>query len=260
MLQLHGLLWLARSCEQVVRAAASTFTGKCCGLLLVGTIGYVALGQLAPSLPTSQATAQERDKKKGRPEEPPPRPLPDDKRLLSLHLDFVKKAEKLGLEYETDKDWGKARQVYEEILKLVPQYPPARSKLAEMLSREAAAQSHQVTIDANKGWQDCGITLQVGRPISIAATGNWTFHLQVETNAEGLTIPEELRDFKLGCLIARIDGADPKESKPFVVGSGMQFQAPSNGRLLLRMYDTDPRDNDGSLKIEIRGTFDVDRK
>jgi len=78
--------------------------------------------------------AQDQDGKEKKEEKPKVKPLPDDKKLLSLHLDFVKKAEKLANEYEGTKDWGKARAVYEEILKLVPQYPNANAKLAEMIS------------------------------------------------------------------------------------------------------------------------------
>ena len=190
------------------------------------------------------------------PETPKVRPLPDDKRLLALHLEFVKQAEKLGKEYEADKDWGKARAVYEEILKLVPQYPPAQAKLAEMLQREREAKSVSLDILANEGWQDTGIDLIAGKPVTLAATGKWVFHLKVETNAEGLTIPKELRDFNPGCLIGMVpDASDPANNKPFVVGPMKQLMAERSGRLFLRMYDTDPRDNRGSLKVEIHGTF-----
>jgi hypothetical protein len=205
---------------------------------------------------------QERTKGKGKDEggkeAPKVRPLPDDERLLALHRDFVKKAETLAKEYEGDKDWGKARTVYEEILKLVPQYAPASTKLAEMLSREASAKVAAFNVKANEGWQDTGIDLVAGKPVQIVATGSWTFHLEVETNAEGLTIPKELRDFPLGCLIGFVSypGLDPKEAKPFVVGKGEPMLVEQSGRLFLRMYDTDPRDNTGALKVEVRGTFE----
>lgn len=239
------------------RTMRSTMSFKSIVALLLAVVSYSALEPWNGFESSLVAHAQERDKKKAK--EEPPRPLPDDQRLLALHLDFVKKAEKLGNEYEGDKDWGKARQVYEEILKLVPQYAPAKSKLAEMLNKEASAQTHVVTINANEGWQDCGLTLIYGRPVTITVSGTWTFHLQAETNADGLAIPEELRDFNPGCLIGRIEGGDPKEVKPFVVGAGKQFQTPRSGRLSLRMYDTNPADNDGSLKVEIRGSFELDK-
>ena len=167
----------------------------------------------------------------------------------------MKKAEKLANEYEGTKDWGKARAVYEEILKLVPQYPSANAKLTEMIQREAGAQKTVVNVKADAAWQDTGVELIEGKPIIIQVTGTWVFHLEVETTADGLTIPKELRDFPLGCLVGMIPSDDPKLAKPFVMGSGKQFISDRSGKLFLRMYDTDPRDNRGSLKVEIQGTF-----
>jgi len=195
------------------------------------------------------------DKGKKEDDKPKVKPLPDDEKLLALHFDFVKKAMKLGSDYEKAKDWGKARAVYEEVLKLVPQFPDANSKLAEMIQREAGAQKTVVTVKADADWQDSGIELIEGKPITIKVSGTWTFHLEVETTADGLTIPKELRDFPLGCLVGRIPSDDPKLAKPFVLGSGKEFISDRSGKLLLRMYDTDTSDNRGSLKVEIYGTF-----
>ena len=223
---------------------------------------------LAPTLSAQNAGKG----KRGDREEAAPR-LPDDKRLLSLHLDFVRKAEKLATEYENTKDWGKARDVYQEILKLVPQYPPAQAKLADMIRRESEAKHVVFNVKADQGWQDTGVTLIPGKPVSIQVSGTWTFNLKVETNGEGLAIPKELRDFNPGCLIGMVvDNRTPvarppmprgakgreeeeNEIKPFMIGAGKQMMPERGGRLFLRMYDTVPDDNDGALKVDIRGTF-----
>jgi len=193
--------------------------------------------------------------KKEKEEEPKHPPLPDDQRLLALHLEFVKKAERLAKEYETAKQYHKAADVYVEILKLVPQYPAARNKLAAIRKMEATAQKVLFTVQANKGWQDTGVTVQPGRPVIIRAGGVWTFNLSSQLGPEGMTIPEELRDYNLGCLIGAINTGNPKELKPFVVGSQYSMIAEKKGRLFLRMYDIKPDDNKGSLKVEILGTF-----
>ena len=215
------------------------------------TVILLALSVLA----AAPLRAQEEEGKGKKEDKPKVKPLPDDKKLLALHLDFVKKAEKLASEYEGTKDWGKARAVYEEILKLVPQYPSANVKLTEMIQREAGAQKVVLNVKADSDWQDTGIELVEGKPIIIQVTGTWVFRLEVETTADGLTIPKELRDFPLGCLVGMIPSDDPKLAKPFVLGSGKQFISERSGKLFLRMYDTDPRDNRGSLKVEIHGTF-----
>src|SRR5687767_4300884 len=190
---------------------------------LFALLGMVTLVLLVLSLGGQERPkGKAKDKNSGESEAPKVRPLPDDERLLALHRDFVKKAESLAKEYEGDKNWGKARTVYEEILKLVPQYGPASTKLSEMLQREATAKVASFSVKANEGWQDTGIELIAGKPVQIVASGAWVFHLEVETNGEGLAIPKELRDFPLGCLIGFVSypGLDPKEAKPFVVGSG----------------------------------------
>ena len=199
------------------------------------------------------------DKKRGQDDKGKSKPLPDDKRLLSLHREFVKKAENLALEYEHEKDWGKARAVYEEILKLVPQYPPANSKLEEMVQREMGAKQVSFELSASEGWHDCGITLIDGKPIIVRAEGNWVFHFEMETTADGIAIPKELRDFPLGCLVGMIPSEDPKQAKPFIIGASKQFTASRAGRLMIRMYGQDSRSNSGVLKIEIRGTFTEDK-
>src|SRR5262245_49187131 len=92
---------------------------------------FAILGFFVPALLALTLAGQERPggKNKGKDKDADEaakvRPLPSDERLLALHRDFVKRAETLAKEYEGDKDWGKARTVYEEILKLVPQYAPA---------------------------------------------------------------------------------------------------------------------------------------
>jgi hypothetical protein len=186
----------------------------------------------------------------------------NDPELMKLHLDFVKEAEKLAVKYEKEKSWSKAKDCYEQILKLVPQYLPAKAKVEQLLLMEATAQNHVVVLAANEKWKDTGINVLEDRPITIRASGTWTFRLTAEVTPAGLKIPEELREFDPGCLVGMIvppDVKDPKkEIKPFMIGQEKQFLAPRTGRLFVQMYDNDVRDNEGELTIEIRGTFQAD--
>ena len=183
------------------------------------------------------------------------KPLPNDKRLIRLHQTFVREAEKLAVEYEKDQQWDRAKDVYGEIIKLVPQYGPARVKMAQLLQREAQANKAQFVVDATQGWQDTGINVIEGKPITIRSKGTWTFTLEMELSADGVTIPEELSEWNLGCLLGLIDTGNPKEIGPFVVGRQISFVPEQSGRLRLRMYDVDPSDNEGSLTVEFLGTF-----
>jgi len=182
--------------------------------------------------------------------------LPDDPKLLELHKDFVLKAEKLAKEYEREDEPEKARVCYEEILRLVPGYPKAEAMLAKMRLDEATADHKSLVVHANRGWQDTGVDVIAGKPVAIRSAGTWTFRITAPLSPDGMAIPEELRDFNLGSLIGAVVDGDPNDAKPFFVGSNTEFVAETSGRLILRMYDSDPEDNAGKLEVEILGTFE----
>ncbi len=182
--------------------------------------------------------------------------LPDDRRLLALHRSFITNAEKLALEYERERDLDKAKAVYGEILKLVPQYEAAQAKLEAIRQMEANAGRATFKVRADRPWQDTGITLVPGKPIAMRANGAWTFQFKAELTAEGISIPQELREFNLGSLVGYVETGDPETSKPFVIGPEKSWVPTAGGRLFLQMYDNDTRDNQGELTVEFLGTFE----
>jgi hypothetical protein len=73
---------------------------------------------------------------------------------------------------------------------------------------------------------------------------------------DGIEIPKELQNFPLGSLVGKIaTSATDDEAKVFVVGAGTSFTAEADGRLFLRMYDSDPEDNLGKVSVYIEGTY-----
>jgi len=183
--------------------------------------------------------------------------LPDDPRLLELHKGFVLGAEKLAAEYESKGQIDKARSCYEEIVRLVPTYTPAAEKLAIVKQKEAVAEHRTVDVFANKGWQDAGVNIVLGKPVSLKASGAWTMKMTyANLSPDGVEIPKELRDFPLGALVGMI-GATPTDAdaKVFIVGSSTSFTADRDGRLFLRMYDSDVEDNLGKISVYLEGTF-----
>ena len=179
--------------------------------------------------------------------------LPTDPKLLELHRDFVSKAEKLGDEYARKKDWEKSRVVFQEILKLVPQYKPAKDKLGVIVKNLSQANRKVFTVRADGDWQDTGVTLEVGSPVNFRAEGKWIFVF--EGDAEGIQIPRELRAYRLGSLIGRIGEASDKNGKPFTIGKQHSMSASQSGRLFLKMHDAMNQNNKGSIKVEITGNF-----
>ncbi len=183
------------------------------------------------------------------------RPAITDKNLLKIHSAFVRDAQKLAENYEREKDWDKAITVYSEITRLVPQYAKAKDKLAQLRSIVANKEQHQTTVDARKGWQDSGVIVEEGKPIRIRAAGTWTFALSAKLSPDGIPIPKELREFDLGALIGYIDTGDAEKDKPFMVGSNHRFVAKSSGKLYFKMHDSNHKDNEGTINVEIVGDF-----
>ncbi len=181
--------------------------------------------------------------------------LPSDPRLLELHKDFVLGAEKLAAEYERAKQFDKAKEVYQSILKLIPRYPNAEQGLKAALQAQVSVDKKVLDIQANKEWQPTGVLLSEGMPVRIDTSGRWTFRIEFDGDAAGIEIPKEYRDFNLGALVGVIDSGNPKEAKPFLIGQGKEFTADRSGQLWLRMYDFNNTDNSGKISVQIQSTF-----
>ncbi len=184
-------------------------------------------------------------------------PPPNDKKLMALHNEFIKKAEKLATEFEHGKQPDKAAFVYEQILRLVPEYERAQLQLDRLRQREATSGRKTFEVLANQDWQDTGVRVIAGKPLKLAAKGEWTFNMSHKLGPEGMEIPKVLKDFKLGSLIGIIADPEGKTPKPFYIGASKEFVAEQSGPLLVRMHDSDPSDNRGSLTLEIIGRFDA---
>lgn len=182
--------------------------------------------------------------------------LPDDPVLLELHKNFVLAAEKLAGDYERKGQGDKARACYDEILRLVPTYTPAAEKLATIKQREAIAEHKTFEVLANKGWQDAGVSVIPGKPISIKSSGSWTMRMTYTLSPDGIEIPKELRNFPLGALVGKIASSPTdEEADIFLIGASKSFTADREGRLYLRMYDSDTDDNLGKVSAYIEGTY-----
>ena len=185
--------------------------------------------------------------------------LPEDPQLLSLHKEFVVKAEKLAVEYERKKQFDKAREVYESMVRLVPNFAAAEAGLERILGNQRSQDRKLVTVEADQMWQDSGINLQVGMPVHTEVKGIWK--VVYETGPKGIEIPKEFQQrdsrIKLGSLIGVIVNSptELKAAKPFLVEHGKNFTANKTGRLFLRMYDVDHTDNEGKVLVLIQSTF-----
>jgi len=190
-----------------------------------------------------------------RPQEEETVVLPTDPKLKELHREFVVKAEKLGDEYLRKKDWEKAHAVFTEVLKLVPNYKSAVEKLKGIEAELSIANRKVVSVSAREGWQDTGINVEEGSPLGFQTDGEWMFAYIGDAN--GIEIPREIRDYRLGSLIGIISQTPvpDKDLRPFTIGTKARINAPSTGRLLLKMHDFNNEDNRGEIRVEVTGNF-----
>ena len=124
----------------------------------------------------AQGQGQNRNNQNNQPEEV----RLDDQRLIELHKQFIDNVEKLATEYEKKGELEKARHCYEQVLRLIPQYTTAKEKLDGVKTREASAERKVIDVFANKEWQDSGITIGEGKPVTIKAAGTWKIRIDYD--------------------------------------------------------------------------------
>ena len=186
--------------------------------------------------------------------------LPIDPALQAIQKEFIAKTEKLAQEYERKKDFEKARDAYQSIIRLAPNYLSGHLGLSRILSGQTSEDKRVVSVMANKGWQDSGASLVAGMPAKITVQGTWT--VSVQSGFEGIEIPKEQRPrddrIRYGTLIGVIIDSPAKldDAKPIRIFDGKEFIVEQSGRLFLRMFDIEPRDNDGKLMVMIQSTFE----
>lgn len=225
-------------------------------LMFCFTIAAVSAQRRGPRRNSRGATPSKSTAAEGENAEESEGGISSDPRLAKLQKEFVIETARLAQDYEKKQDTERARSCYEQILRVVPHHPGAEEALEKIRASELNAERKQVRISATEGPQNTGIDVIANRPITIHAEGSWTFRMEHELGADGMKIPDELRDFDLGSLVGMIHtGQDPKDVKPFFVGKDAEFTPEQSGRLFLFMWDTDWKDNAGRLNVEIRGTF-----
>ena len=83
-------------------------------------------------------------------------------------------------------------------------------RLQRIHEQESTAERVVLDVFADRPWQDTGVIVIEGKPVRIEARGEWTFRMIYKLPAEGMEIPEKLRDFNLGALVGVIE---PLESR-----------------------------------------------
>ncbi len=185
------------------------------------------------------------------------KPMSSDPKVLSAYSTFVSTVEGYAAEYEKNKQTEKARACYEEILRIVPDYPKAKEKVRLLTEQEYTADLKVVDVQANEEWQDSGISVVPGKPIRIVASGAWTISYTQKVGPAGIEIPGGMRDMNPGQLVGMI-AATPRETnqKTFAIGEKLDTTPEHAGHLFLRMFSPAVKQNTGKLTVQISGTFE----
>ena len=256
-----AMMWagrqLLRNLTKLIENRPTFLAHKVSMSLLPRRLTALCIATLVTCAAIAQPPANRRNP---RPQPPQKKPsLPADPQLLVLHKEFVVKAEKLAIEYERKKQFGKAREVYESMVRLVPNFASAEAGLERILGNQRIQDRKLVTVDANQMWQDSGVNLRADMPVHTEVKGVWK--VVYETGPKGIEIPKEFQQrdgrIKLGSLIGVVvnSPAELKDAKPFPVEHGKNFTANKTGRLFLRMFDVDHTDNEGKMLVLIQSTF-----
>ena len=183
----------------------------------------------------------------------------EDQRLFKLHESFVGGVVKLAEEYENKKDFEKARNCYEQLLRLLPNNQAAQARLQAIRDRESVAETKVVKVLAIRpDWTDTGLVVGDDKPVTFQAAGEWTVRMSFKSDPDGVDIPKDVQAFPIGALIGRIvsGSGEDDDGKPFLIGKGTSFIANRTGLLQLRVYSgVDTSNNTGEASVTIRGSF-----
>ena len=173
----------------------------------------------------------------------------------------------------------------------MPNDAEAKAILDRISRQELTENKTIIKVMANQGWQNTGVQVVAGKPVVIETKGTWVFRMNRVVSADGLEIPDDLKQFPLGSLVATIDPIaepivaanrrdDPPKSnddpfdfppiilddekptktskdasgpRPFLIGAKKTFTPSTTGQLYLKIHDTNEADNSGELTVTISG-------
>jgi hypothetical protein len=137
----------------------------------------------------------------------------------------------------------------------LPSGPGNRGKQSQTHQRE-----QNLTVNANQQWTDTGIDVVPEMKLEINASGTVNLGSNMQSTPLGVTLLNlgqlflPLRKARFGALIAKIRFPNGKYSPTIGVGMSntLVTGAAEQGRLLLGINDSTPKDNSGSYTVNIR--------
>ena len=171
---------------------------------------------------------------------------------------FVVETMELAIEYETNGDIEKARQLYQQIYRLDKRQNqlPAKIKFLEnsLLNKNQVVRK----LNTSLGWTAIG-SVYAERSFKIFTAGTFTMTPSGEFTASGMPKGDVKKngmdtEMPLGALIA-VYFRDKKPSKPFLVGEGKLITPEKDGVLYLKINAPPGMKCQGIINVGTSGWF-----
>lgn len=146
---------------------------------------------------------------------------------------------------------------------------PTEETLVTAILDEQADNLWQVEVRADVGWQDTGITVESGDVIFVQyVTGDWYWNDMGDSAVTAYGVPPEntglpdaiTQNCNYASLVvrfsqpARYDEDQFLVTEPFCIGNSSLIRAERAGSLQVRMNDSTPTNNSGSIHIRIQAS------
>ncbi|MCA9076102.1 MAG: hypothetical protein KDA93_13825 [Planctomycetaceae bacterium] len=179
-------------------------------------------------------------------------------------LEYLQKLDSLAKQYDDAGDTAKAKQTLRQILQLAPEVEEIKQRLNELEERVFDKQSLSADVDVESSWVSSGLLVQQGKPIRLAAEGDYKFIVKTTLGPDGFptsNLDDELvPGFNCGALMGLVvtppnpdTNEKPKPGTPFLIGAKAEVTPQTTGLLYMRVNVPTGTLSNGKLKVTVSG-------
>lgn len=189
-----------------------------------------------------------------------------DSKASKVEDEFVRNAYELANEYEKAGDLERSIEYLEAMLKIKPDLPGAKDKIAELKDDILTSNDFDFRLDVVTDWGKPVAFVRAGKPFRIQAAGSYKLTLSEVVGPNGFPAgdiqKEMLEDISPGKLVGMIinpnarpgnQNNDEKKMSPFEVGAEKEVTPKQTGYLFLKLNAPPQARLSGTLQIRLSG-------
>lgn len=179
-----------------------------------------------------------------------------DARAEKLHDQFVREAQDLAKEYESEGQYDRARTLLEALGKLDPKLPGIKEKITQLTDLALGQTEIDFELDVSKNWVQPGVQVVKDKPVRIEVDGEYNFVATVKSSPNGLPTAEPATDLIPGVETGAVVGVlsnNGKPGKPFAVKAKFENTFKEEGVLYLKVNVPSGHKSTGKLKVKLSG-------